>query len=518
VTRLDIGVDVGGTNTDAALVEGREVVAEFKQATTRDVLGGVVGSIRGVLRSSGIEAHDVDTVMIGTTHFTNAVVEAKHLARTAVIRLAGSATRAIPPMLDWPPRLRSQVDGGSYILSGGYEFDGRPISAFDEAQIHEVAAELAREKIATAAVTSVFGPVNPSDEERTARILAEAVPGVSVSLSTRIGRMGLIERENATILNASLRPLADRIVIAFEQAIRDLGIDAPMYMSQNDGTLMGSQQIRHYPVTTFASGPTNSMRGAGALSGLGDCAVIDIGGTTTDIGILRGGFPREAPMSIAVGGVRTNFRMPDLVSVGIGGGSIVRHDGQVSVGPDSVGYELTGRALVFGGNVLTATDVAVAAGRADIGDPARVAHLDGGMVDEAMAVMKAAIVETLDMMKTSPEPIPVVLVGGGSILVDDAIDGASTVIRPPHAAVANAIGAALSQVGAQIDRVVALEGTTRQDALTAISDEARARCIEAGAGADTLRVVDVEEVPLAYLPSNAVRVSLRVVGDLSREG
>ncbi len=196
----------------------------------------------------------------------------------------------------------------------------------------------------------------------------------------------------------------------------------------------------------------------------------------------------------------------------------MRHDGQVSVGPESVGYELTGRALVFGGNVLTATDVAVAAGRADIGDPARVAHLDRGMVDEAMAVMKAAIVETLDMMKTSPEPIPVVLVGGGSILVDDAIGGASTVVRPRHAAVANAIGAALSQVGAQIDRVVALEGTTRQDALTAISDEARARCIEAGARADTIRVVDVDEVPLAYLPSNAVRISLRVVGDLSQEG
>jgi succinyl-CoA synthetase beta subunit len=88
-------------------------------------------------------------------------------------------------------------------------------------------------------------------------------------------------------------------------------------------------------------------------------------------------------------------------------------------------------------------------------------------------------------------------------------------MRPPHAGVANAIGAALSQVGAQVDRVVALEGTTRQEALSAISDEARARCVRAGAKAETVRVVDVDEVPLAYLPSNAVRISLRVVGDLS---
>jgi N-methylhydantoinase A/oxoprolinase/acetone carboxylase beta subunit len=515
VTRLNIGVDVGGTNTDAVVVRGREVLAEYKQPTSADVLTGVVGSIRAVLEHSGIDASHVDTVMIGTTHFTNAVVEAKHLARTAAIRLAGSATRAIPPMLDWPQRLRQEVDGGSFILSGGYEFDGRPISPLEEAEVRNVAFKLRDEGINAAAITSVFGPVNPSDEEHAAHLLAAAHPDAAVSLSTQIGRMGLIERENATILNSSLRPLADKIVNAFQRAIADLGIDAPMYLSQNDGTLMGSEQTRHYPVSTFASGPTNSMRGAGALSGLTDCAVIDIGGTTTDIGILRSGFPREAPMSIDIGGVRTNFRMPDLVSVGIGGGSIVRGGEQVTVGPDSVGYELTERALVFGGDVLTATDIAVAAGLAEIGDPALVAHLDARIVDGAMAVMKAAIAETLDLMKTSPDLIPVVLVGGGSILVDDAIPGASTVTRPPHAAVANAIGAALSQVGAQVDRVVALEGTTRQDALTAITEEATERCLDAGAQADTVRVVDVDEVPLAYLPSNAVRVSLRVVGDLS---
>ena len=515
MTRLSIGVDVGGTNTDAVIIRGRDVLAEFKQPTSSDVLSGVVGAIRAVLQRSGIDVNLIDAVMIGTTHFTNAVVEAKHLARTAAIRLAGSATRAIPPMLDWPERLREKVDGGSYILGGGYEFDGRPISPLDEGEVRRVALKLRDEGIATAAVTSVFGPVNPSGEERAAQLLAEEHPDASVSLSTQIGRLGLIERENATILNASLRPLADKIVSAFQQAIADLGIDAPMYLSQNDGTLMGSEQTSHYPVSTFASGPTNSMRGAGTLSGLTDCAVIDIGGTTTDIGILRGGFPREAPISIDIGGVRTNFRMPDLVSVGIGGGSIVRTKDRVAVGPDSVGFELTSRALVFGGDVLTATDIAVAAGLAEIGDPGLVSHLDARVVDEVMAVMKASIEETLDVMKTTPDPIPVVLVGGGSILVDDNIRGASSVTRPSHAGVANAIGAALSQVGAQVDRVVALEGTTREEALSAITDEARARCLDAGAKAETIRVVDVDEVPLAYLPSNAVRVTLRVVGNLS---
>ena len=514
MSRLKIGVDVGGTNTDAVLVSGFSVVAEVKKPTSNDVLGGVLAATRALLGASGVAVADIDTVIIGTTHFTNAVVEAKHLARTAAIRMAGPATRAIPPMLDWPPRLRNEVDGGSYIVGGGYEFDGRQIVPVDESEIRRVAAEIRENGINTIAVTSVFGPVNDADELRAAEILSLALAGVSVSLSTQIGRLGLIERENATILNASLRPLAQQIVSALETAITDLGIAAPLYLSQNDGTVMGSHHTRRYPVATFASGPTNSMRGAASLSGLTECAVIDIGGTTTDVGILRGGFPREAQLSVQIGGVRTNFRMPDLISVGIGGGSIVRTGKQVTVGPDSVGYELTARSLVFGGDVLTSTDIAVAAGLVDIGDPTRVEHLDQGTVAAALDVITASIAGALDMMKTSSEPIPVVLVGGGSILVGDQIPGASKVVRPSHGEVANAIGAALSQVGAQIDRVVTLGGTTREDALAAVKNEAVERCREAGAKAGTVHVVDVDEVPLAYLPSNAVRVSVRAVGDL----
>ena len=86
-----------------------------------------------------------------------------------------------------------------------------------------------------------------------------------------------------------------------------------MYLSQNDGTLMSVGYTEHYPVATFASGPTNSMRGAAFLSGLEDCAVVDIGGTTADVGVLQHGFPREAAVAVDIGGVRTNFRMPDVL-------------------------------------------------------------------------------------------------------------------------------------------------------------------------------------------------------------
>ncbi len=212
---------------------------------------------------------------------------------------------------------------------------------------------------------------------------------------------------------------------AFEGAVASLGIDgATLYLSQNDGTLMGASHTRSYPVATFASGPTNSMRGAAFLSGETDCAVIDIGGTTTDVGILRHGFPREAPLAVEIGGIRTNFRMPDLVSIGVGGGSIVREGRDVTVGPDSVGHRLTSRAIVFGGETLTATDVAVAAELATVGNPDRVAGLDTALVREALAVIESQVAGALDRMKTGPDPIPVVLVGGGSIILGDDLTGA----------------------------------------------------------------------------------------------
>ena len=398
------------------------------------------------------------------------------------------------------------------ICHGGHEFDGRLISAVDREEMKQAAADFAAKGISTVAISSVFSPVNSEAEVEAAAILSEELPGTAISLSHEIGRIGLLERENATIMNACLRELAAQIVAAFHAALAELGVDAPIYLSQNDGTLMAVDYAERYPVATFASGPTNSMRGAAFLSGLADCAVIDIGGTTSDVGILQHGFPREAAVAVEIGGVRTNFRMPDVLSLGIGGGSHV--DG-AEVGPQSVGYELTSRALVFGGDVLTATDLAVAAGLADIGDRDRVAGLEA---EPALARIEEGIAETVDRMKTSPDPIPVVVVGGGSILLRDTLPGASELVKPEHFAVANAIGAAIAQVGGEVDKVVALEGTTRVAAIEEAKAEAVEKAVAAGAERDSVRVVDVEDVPIAYLAGDATRIRAKAIGDLGRVG
>ncbi len=518
---MRIGIDVGGTNTDAVLMDGTTVVSSTKTPTTANVSEGIAKAMRSVIADSGIDTAAIDGVMIGTTHFTNAVVERKRLTPTACIRLGLPATVCLPPMVDWPGDLRDLVGGEAHLAHGGHEFDGREISAYQPDEVRAIAAKIRDAGLDAIAISSVFSPVNSTFEEQTADIVREAIPDANITLSSEIGRIGLLERENAAIMNSCLRGLAARTVDGFKAALDELQIRAPFYISQNDGTLMNADFAKEYPVLTFASGPTNSMRGAAFLSGLRDAIVVDVGGTTTDIGVLQHGFPRPAALAVDIGGVRTNFRMPDTYSIGLGGGSLVTSprpdggtEGGIKVGPQSVGYELTSKALVFGGDTLTATDVIVAGGTESIGDVGAVSGLDADLVAAVQARIMEMIAIAVDRMKTSATPVPVIVVGGGSILVTGDIEGASEIIKPDHFPVANAIGAAIAQVGGECDRIFSLAEMNREDALDQAKAEASERAVNAGAAASSIEIVDVEEVPLAYLPGNATRIMVKAIGDL----
>src|SRR5881396_1206781 len=381
--RRRIGIDVGGTNTDAVFLDGDRVAAAVKTPTTADVTSGITRALADLLAAAPAAAR-VDAVMIGTTHFTNAVVQRRGLTRIAAVRIGLPASASLPPFVDWPDDLAELVRGEVVMLEGGHEYDGRPIVPFDAAGMRAAARRFREAGVTSVAVASVFSPLDPSCEEQAAAILAEECPQAAVTLSHRLGRIGLLERENVALLNACLLDLARKTTRAFTDALRASGIAAPLYLTQNDGTVMLADVAEAYPVYSFASGPTNSMRGAAFLSRLGDALVVDVGGTTTDVGALRHGFPREANNVVEVGGVRTLFRMPDLLSIGLGGGSLVAR-APLSVGPRSVGYRLVEEGLVFGGRELTATDVAVAAGLVDLGDRGRVASLPATLVGAALA-------------------------------------------------------------------------------------------------------------------------------------
>lgn len=505
-----IGIDVGGTNTDAVLIDGERVRHAVKTTTTEDVLGGIRTALRLLLGESD-DAAGLDAVVIGTTHFTNAVVERRALQRVGALRIGLPASASLPPFVDWPDDLAAMVRGVVQMVRGGHEYDGRPIVALDRAAIRDAARRMADAGITAIGVTSVFSPLTAQCEEEAARILREEIPGVDVTLSSELGRIGLLERENVTLLNACLQELARKTTDAFTEALRESGIAAPLYLTQNDGTIMRAELARRFPVYCFASGPTNSMRGAAFLSQLADGVVVDVGGTTTDVGYLKAGFPREANAAVEVGGVRTLFRMPDLLSIGLGGGTEIAADGS-RIGPASVGFRLLQKGLAFGGDTLTATDIAVAGGRIDLGNRGRVAHLAPAFIEATLQRMGAMIAEAVDRMKVEAGDVTLLAVGGGSFLIPDQVEGCSGVIRVAHHAVANAVGAAISQASGEVDQI--FSGLSREAALAEAQAEAERRAVAAGARRGSLKLVELEDIPLSYLPGDARRVRVRMGGDI----
>ena len=515
--RYRLGIDVGGTNTDAVILdEKNNVIAKHKETTTPDVSTGITRAVERVLELSKINPTNITNAMLGTTHATNAIVERKGLSRVGLIRLSAPSGFGIPPFIDWPKDMIETTGNSFIIVKGGYEYNGVPISNPEIDEIKKALSQLQKRGIESLAVSGVFSPVN-DDQENLVRELAIEIFGKDfpITLSNEIGSIGLIERENAAVLNAAIRKLAERAYGGFQDVLKNHGINADLFITQNDGTLMSIEYAKKYPVLTIASGPTNSLRGAAFLSGIKDAIVVDVGGTTTDVGILTKGFPRESSSDVEIGGVRTNFRMPDLVSLGLGGGSIVAKDeNEITIGPKSVGYKLTKEALIFGGQTLTATDIAVAAGLANIGDSSRLTHLGDADVKKAMEKIKTMVEEAIDKVKISAKELPVVVVGGGSILIPDNLRGASEVIKPKHFEVANAIGASIAQVSGSIDGVYDITAKGRDAVIEELKNQAKLEATKAGADETTVEVVELEEIPLAYLPSNAVRFKVKAVGNL----
>ncbi len=515
---LRLGIDVGGTNTDAVVLDERSnLLASFKSPTTADVTTGIRNALRGLVEQHpDLDLSAIHHAMLGTTHCTNAILERRNLNRVGLIRIGAPATLAIKPFVGWPADLRDAIGGYYAIVEGGHEFDGREIGPLNEIAVRE-AAESFGDKVDSVAVVSVFSPVDASHEQRAGEIVRAVLGDVPLTYSDQIGSIGLLERENASILNAAVTGPARIAANGFASALEEHGIQAKMFFSQNDGTLMALEYATRYPILTVASGPANSIRGAAFLSGLSNAIIVDVGGTSTDVGILVNGFPRESAIAVEIGGVRTNFRMPDLISIAVGGGTRIHHDDEMRIGPDSVGYRITSVARVFGGDTLTLSDIAVADGRANMGDATRVSELDPDLVRAVTVRVRAMCEETIDRMKTSAEPVPVVLVGGGSVVIPSDLSGASEILRPDHFDVANAIGAAIAQCSGEIERIFSLEEYSRAEVLELAQQMARDEAVKAGADPATVEIVDVHEVPLAYLPGNATRIRVRAAGNLAIE-
>ncbi|AYF97860.1 hydantoinase/oxoprolinase N-terminal domain-containing protein [Protaetiibacter intestinalis] len=513
---LSIGVDVGGTNTDAAVIDqAGTVLARTKQATTDDVTGGIRAGISHVLAELGEDRSRVARVMLGTTHATNAIVQRRGLDRVAAIRLGAPATTAYPPLLGWPSDLAHLVLAGSAMIRGGNMVDGTPIAPLDRDGIRRFLDEVGQ--VDAVAVAGVFSPSTPEQEQEVGELIrAHLGADARVFLSHDIGPTGLLERENATVLNAALYSVARAVTEALVTVVAEEGLDAQTFFAQNDGTLMSLEYAEQFPVLTIGSGPANSIRGAAFLSGVENGIVIDVGGTTSDLGVVVDGFPRESTTPRDIGGVRTNFRMPDILSLGIGGGTIVDPT-TGAVGPGSVGHRITSEGLLFGGATPTLTDAASLAGAAVAGrrlpeQPAAIADA----LRAGLAVAHDRLEAAVEALSFGRGDLPLIVVGGGGFLVPDALAGVADVIRPHDGAVANAVGAAIALAGGRAEHLSVQED--RASAIETASAAAIAKAVQAGADPRTVEIVEVLEAHVAYADRPTVRVSVKAAGPLATLG
>jgi N-methylhydantoinase A/oxoprolinase/acetone carboxylase beta subunit len=489
---LRLGIDVGNTNTDAVVVDQHGVlVGRAKVPTSPDLGVSVDAVVVDLLGQAAVDPARVGCVTLGAPRTTDPISTGRGLRRVAVLRIGGPLTSAVPPLVTWPAALRDTVAAGSAIVAGGCEFDGERIAPLDEAAIMAFAREVAPAAEAVA-ITAVFSPVDPTDELRAAAILRSELGEIPISMSHEIGSMGLLERENATVLNAALCGDAAATAGVLEATMRRNSVDAECYLTQNDGTQMALAYATRFPVLLIGSGPANSMRGGAHSSGVTDAVVADIGGSSTAVGRLVNGFPWQSLTPSTVSGVVTNFRLPDVVEVPIGGGSVRE-------------------ALCCGGSVPTLTDAAVHAGRTTFGSNP-VPRQWGARLARKLAGADRLLAEAVDRVGRGAEDLPLVVVGGAGGIAPDRMAGVVEVVRPPHFEVANALGAAIAPVSGYAERICSGRPDLLRAAIEELTTDAFGRAIQAGAEPERVQVAGIEEVPLAYLRDPAVRIRVRATG------
>jgi N-methylhydantoinase A/oxoprolinase/acetone carboxylase beta subunit len=508
-TRWRIGIDVGGTNTDGVILDDDDrLVAWTKTPTTADLMSGITTALHQVLARVDRADGQIGSVVLGTTQATNAVLERKALDRVGVVRIGAPVSDAVPPLAAWPEDLRQSTVTAATTVAGGCLIDGHRIAALDRDALKRFFGSLAG-AVRSIALSGVFSPMYPDDELAAADVARQVLGAdVRISMGHQIGQLGVLERENATVLNAALGGVGQLIVDGLRGALDELGLSVAPYIAQNDGTIMDASTAMAFPILTIGSGPSNSLRGAALLSGVDDAIIVDVGGTSTDLGVLTEGFGRESSHGSAIGGVATNFRMPDIISLPYGGGTVIRGR---SVGPDSVGYRLREHALVFGGATATLTDAAVSHGRLRVGvgtQPSATAEFRC-----ALEKFDAAVTDAVAALAMHKRRMPVIAVGGGNAIIPAELPGLGEVLRVEHAGVANAAGAASALIGATVETVTPM--SRRTEILDHAKDMAVAKAVAAGAHPDHTRPITIIETALGYVAEPTVRLTVKAAGPIA---
>ncbi len=330
---LLLGVDTGGTYTDAVILRDEvEVIASAKALTTRhDLAIGVGEAVRAVLAQSQVSAADISLASLSTTLATNALVEGQG-GRVALIYIGFAegdlAQHGLLDALNGDPHV---------VLAGGHTHAGTEAAPLDEDSLRAFLTRHGQD-VGGFAVASLFATRNPAHELRAMELVA-ALTGRPVSASHQLSaRLNGPKRAMTAVLNARLIGMIDRLIGRAEDMLATLGITAPLMVVRGDGALISSAQARERPIETILSGPAASIVGARWLTGADLALVSDIGGTTTDVALLRDGRPAIDPAGARVGPYRTMVEAVAMRTTGLGGDSEVHFitdglAGGVTLGP-----------------------------------------------------------------------------------------------------------------------------------------------------------------------------------------
>jgi N-methylhydantoinase A/oxoprolinase/acetone carboxylase beta subunit len=325
--KLGLGIDTGGTFTDAAVLDlnTQKLLAKAKSPTTHQELSvGILGAVDEVLACSEFTIQEICLVGISTTLATNSILE----GRGSEVGLIG---------IGWRPDGRQELGAKSCaFVQGSFDTRGREVEPLDEQEVAEAVDRMAPE-VEAFAVSGLFGVLNPSHEERVREIIRSHTNLPVVVGHELTVELGIAERSVTAVLNARLLPVIEDFMDGVEGALRLRNLHAPIMVYKGDGSLMSVEKAKTRPVETILSGPAASLQGGRVLSGLDDCIVLDIGGTSTDIAFMDEGFPRLSRSGATVGRWRTKVRATDVWTAALGGDSrIALVDGRIVFGPERV--------------------------------------------------------------------------------------------------------------------------------------------------------------------------------------
>jgi N-methylhydantoinase A/oxoprolinase/acetone carboxylase beta subunit len=458
--KMLIGIDVGGTTTDAVIVDGNKVVKTAYVPTDHDnLLKCLLQALDELV--AGVDTSRVERVVLSTTLITNMIAEGK-TDPVALVLIPGPGTNP-----------RDYNLGESIILDGAIDFRGKEIDPLREAQIKDAASQIKTKGLSRVAVVGKFCQRNHSHELKAGEILAAGLPGAHIELGHRVsGQLNFPRRAATTMLTAATKDKYQKFAADVAAALKERKISAPVYILKADGGTLPLDRSLAMPVETIFSGPAASIMGVMALTAPGQTSVVvDIGGTTTDLALILSGKPLLSAKGARVDSLLTHVRAFAVKSVAIGGDSAVVAKG-VSL---TVGPHRDGPPMCMGGSGPTPTDALRVLGLSSIGDASRaeqamqmLAQSLGCTAKEAArktveGVVDKIVFEINEMFREwesepayriweimSQEKLSaqnVVGVGGGAPplvpLVAERLGAAAVV--PEHAPVANAIGAAVAR-------------------------------------------------------------------------